>query len=306
MATRHLHVPPDSSRSTLRARQLQLRKGTLALGDLPLLMGIVNVTPDSFSDGGRYLEPAAAVDHALELAAQGADLIDVGGESTRPGAPPVAAAEELRRVLPVITALAGRLATPLSVDTSKASVAREAIAAGAQIVNDVTALTGDPAMLEVALQSGCGLCAMHTPGPPRTMQSLAHYGNVVDDVWAYLRDRRDVLTAAGIDPARLALDPGIGFGKTTEHNLVLLREAGRFHELGCPLLFGVSRKRFIGQILGRPETNRAAGTIGVALALARLGVQILRVHDVGPVRDALRMFQASGGLEMSMTTSSPN
>jgi dihydropteroate synthase len=266
---------------------------------MPLLMGIVNVTPNSFSDGGCYLEPAAAVDHALELVAQGADLIDVGGESTRPGAPPVEAAEELRRVLPVITALAGRIAAPLSIDTFKASVAREAIAAGAQIVNDVTALTGDPAMLDVALQSGCGLCAMHTPGMPQTMQSLAHYGSVVEDVLAYLRDRRDALTAAGIDPARLALDPGIGFGKTTEHNLLLLRAAGRFHELGCPLLYGVSRKRFIGEILGQPESNRTAGTIGVALALTRQGVQVLRVHDVGPVREALRMYQVAGGLGMS-------
>lgn len=299
MATRHLHVRPGSSRWPFRARHWQLRKETLALGDMPLLMGIVNVTPNSFSDGGCYLEPAAAVDHALELVAQGADLIDVGGESTRPGAPPVEAAEELRRVLPVITALAGRIAAPLSIDTFKASVAREAIAAGAQIVNDVTALTGDPAMLDVALQSGCGLCAMHTPGMPQTMQSLAHYGSVVEDVLAYLRDRRDALTAAGIDPARLALDPGIGFGKTTEHNLLLLRAAGRFHELGCPLLYGVSRKRFIGEILGQPESNRTAGTIGVALALTRQGVQVLRVHDVGPVREALRMYQVAGGLGMS-------
>jgi dihydropteroate synthase len=297
MMPRGAHLPSDRPQPAAGADRWRLRSHTLVLGDLPLLMGIVNVTPDSFSDGGRYQEPAAAVDRALELAAAGADLLDIGGESTRPGAELVDAAEELRRVLPVITALAERIATPLSIDTYKASVAREAVAAGAQIINDVTALTGDAAMLEVALQSGCGLCAMHTPGTPQSMHGPAVYGDVVNDVLAYLRGRRDALTTAGVDPARLALDPGIGFGKTTEQNLRILNQARRFHELRCPLLFGVSRKRFIGQVLGHTEAGRVAGTVGVALALARRGVQVLRVHDVGPVREALRLFQAAGGLQ---------
>ena len=290
---RHPSLQTPSAR---RAEGWRLRGHTLVLGDLPLLMGIVNVTPDSFSDGGHHLEPAAAVDYALELAAQGADILDVGGESTRPGAEPVEAGEELRRVLPVIVALAERVATPLSIDTYKASVAREALAAGAQILNDVTALTGDAAMLEVALQADCGVCAMHAPGSPPRLHGPAVYGDVVDDVLGYLRDRRDALSAAGVDRARLALDPGIGFGKTPEQNLSILNQAGRFHQLGCPLLFGVSRKRFIGHVLGHAELAYAAGTVGVALALARRGVQILRVHDVGPVRDALRLFRAAGGL----------
>jgi dihydropteroate synthase len=296
MMPRDAQLPPDCPSPAVRADRWALGRRTLVLGELPLLMGVVNVTPDSFSDAARYFEPTAAVEHALDLVAQGADILDIGGESTRPGATPVAAAEELRRVLPVITALAERIATPLSIDTYKASVAREAVAAGAQIINDVTGLS-DPAMLKVALQSDCGLCAMHTPGPPSTMQSLAVYHDVVGEVFAYLRARRDALIAAGVDAARLALDPGIGFGKTTEHNLQILNGAQRFHQLRCPLLFGVSRKRFIGQILGRAEADRAAGTIGVALALARRGVQILRVHDVAPVRDALRLYQATGGLE---------
>jgi dihydropteroate synthase len=287
----------ETPRYPPRADRWQLRDRTLSLGDLPLLMGIVNVTPDSFSDGGQFREPSAAVDHALELVAQGADILDVGGESTRPGAGPVEASEELRRVLPVVEALARRTATAVSVDTSKAVVAREAVAAGAQIINDVTGLEGDPEMLEVALRSGCGLCAMHMPGTPRTMQSLAVYRDVVQEVLDYLRTRRDWLTAAGLDPARIALDPGIGFGKTTEHNLAILRAAGRYHELGCPLLFGTSGKQFIGGVLGDLLVERTAGGIGVALALARQGVQILRVHHVAPVRQALKLFWAAGGFQ---------
>ena len=280
-----------------------MRNQTFHFGSLSLLMGVVNVTPDSFSDGGRYLDPAAAIAHGLRLATEGADLLDVGGESTRPGAAPVDVQEELRRVIPVIAGLCRQAAIPVSVDTSKAVVAREAIAAGAQVINDVTALRGDPEMLEVVVQSGAGVCVMHMQGTPRTMQSSPTYASVVREVIAFLRGRRDVLTAAGVSWDRIALDPGIGFGKTVQHNLALLSNAWQLHELGCPVLVGPSRKSFIRKILSEPgrvgpeEVNLTAGTIGVALALARQRVHILRVHDVAPVRQALTLFEESGGLE---------
>jgi dihydropteroate synthase len=274
----------------------KLRTKTLRVGRIPLLMGVVNVTPDSFSDGGRFFEPAAAVQHALRLAAEGADLLDIGGESTRPGAEAVGAEEELRRVLPVIAALVRQTAVPLSIDTSKAVVAAEAIAAGAEAINDVTALGADPKMPALAAAAGCGVSAMHMQGSPRTMQENPVYADVVGEVFDYLRRRRDALLAAGIEQSRIALDPGIGFGKTTEHNLALLRAIGRFHGLGCPLLLGVSRKRFIAQVSGSTAADRTAGTIGAALAAARQGVQILRVHDVAAMREALLLFAAAGGM----------
>ncbi len=259
-------------------------------------MGIVNVTPDSFSDGGRYLDPAAAVTHALELVRQGADLLDIGGESTRPHAKSVDEAEELRRVLPVIETLAGQVNVPLSIDTSKPVVAREALAAGAVILNDVTGLA-DPAMIEVAADSDAAVCVMHMLGTPRTMQDDPVYEDVVGEVLDFLRSRRDALMAARISQDRIALDPGIGFGKTTQHNLQLLCNVDRFHELGCPVLVGHSRKRFIGDVLGDAQADRTAGTVGSALALARGGVQILRIHDVASVRQALVLFEAGGGLQ---------
>ncbi len=274
----------------------QLRRRTLQFRSVPLVMGIVNVTPDSFSDGGRYFQPAAAVEHALRLVAEGADLLDVGGESTRPGAEPVKADEELRRVMPVLEALCPQVAVPVSIDTSKAAVAREALQAGVEVVNDITALRGDAQMLGVVVESGCGVCLAHMQGSPQTMQEDPRYDDVVAEVSAFLAARRDALLAAGVEQSRMAVDPGIGFGKTLQHNLALLRNARRLHELGCTVLVGHSRKRFIGQLLGDPATDRTAGTIGVALALARLGVQVLRVHDVGPVVQALRLFEASGGL----------
>ncbi len=260
-------------------------------------MGILNVTPDSFSDGGRYQDTSSAIDHALQLAAEGADLLDIGGESTRPYAEAVDPQTELQRVLPVIEAIARRISIPISIDTSKASVARQAIAAGAEIINDVTALLGDPEMLAVALESHAGLCVMHMLGTPQTMQDNPAYGDVVDDVLGYLRRRRDELVAAGIDIARIALDPGIGFGKTHQHNLELAARAYRLHELGCPVLVGHSRKTFIGKVIGDKQVDRTAGTIGVALSLAAQGVQILRVHDVAPVRQALELFAATGGID---------
>ena len=259
-------------------------------------MGIVNVTPDSFSDGGRFFDEASAVRHALQLAADGADLLDIGGESTRPYSDPVAAEEELRRVLPVIEKLAAEIDIPISIDTSKAAVARAAIAAGAEIVNDVTGFEGDPAMIGLAAETGVGVCAMHMQGTPQTMQDNPTYTDVVAEVRDYLRERRDALVAVGIARERICLDPGIGFGKTHEHNITLMRKCHEFHALGCPLLVGHSRKGFLGKLIGDKEADRTSGTVGAAVALAVQGVQIVRVHDVRPVREALLAFDGAGGL----------
>ncbi len=275
----------------------QLRTRRLSWQQLPLLMGIINVTPDSFSDGGRFCTPETAVEHALALVAQGADILDVGGESTRPYAEAVSADEELRRVLPVVQALRNATDVPISVDTSKAVVAQAALDLGAEIINDVTGLQGDPQMLDVVRHTGAAVCVMHMLGTPATMQDDPSYQDVVAEVRDYLRERRDQLVACGIEPARICLDPGIGFGKTTAHNLALLRHARQFVTLDCPVLIGHSRKGFIGQVLQDEKADRTAGTIGVALAVAMQGVAVLRVHDVAPVRHALQLFAACGGLE---------
>jgi len=279
-----------------RARAWQLRTRRLELPLCPLVMGIVNVTPDSFSDGGRFADTSAAVEQALRLATEGADLLDIGGESARPFADMVSADEELRRVVPVVEAVAAATQVPISIDTWKASVAREAIAAGAEVINDITALTGDAQMLPLALETQAGLCAMHMRGTPQTMQLDPRYDDVVTEVYAYLRERRDALLAAGIDRERLALDPGIGFGKTHQHSLELLAACRGLHALEQPVLVGHSRKGFIGKVIRDKEADRTAGTVGVTLALAQQGVQIIRVHDVAPVRQALLLFEASGGL----------
>jgi dihydropteroate synthase len=273
----------------------QLRSRTLPLGRRPRIMGIVNVTPDSFSDGGRFFDVEAAVAHGLRLVDEGADLLDVGGESTRPYSTPVEADEELRRVVPVIEKLAARCAVPLSIDTSKAIVARAALAAGAEIINDVTGLEGDPAMTPLAVETGAGICAMHMRGTPQTMQDDPRYDDVVAEIHAYLRQRRDRLLAAGVERKRICLDPGIGFGKTHEHNLTLAAHCGRFLDLGCPVLVGHSRKGFIGKILGDGVADRTFGTLGVSLSLAVQGVQVLRVHDVAATRQTLRLFGAVQG-----------
>ena len=260
-------------------------------------MGIVNVTPDSFSDGGEFLNPAAAVEHALELVAHGADLLDVGGESTRPYADPLSADEELRRVVPVIEALRPAAPqTPISIDTSKAAVARAALDAGAEIINDVTALAGDAEMLPLAAESAAGVVAMHMQGTPQTMQDDPRYGDVVAEILAYLAARCDALVAAGVEHDRICLDPGIGFGKTHEHNLTLMARCGRFLELGCPVLIGHSRKGFLGKLLGDKLADRDAATAGAAIACAVQGIQIVRVHNVRLVREALIAFEAAGGL----------
>ena len=265
----------------------------------PLVMGIVNVTPDSFSDGGRHADIEAAVAHGLQLVGEGADILDVGGESTRPFSEPVAAAEELRRVAEVVRRLVAETGVPVSIDTSKAVVAARALDLGAEIINDVTGLEGDPDMIQVARKSGAGICAMHMQGNPMTMQIEPRYDDVVAEVHGYLAARRDALAAAGIPLARICLDPGIGFGKSHAHNLTLMAHAGRFLDLGVPILVGHSRKGFIGRsierALGRPatEAERDGGTAGAACGLAAHGIQIVRVHAVGLERSALELFSAT-------------
>lgn len=281
-----------------RATSWRLRTRELTFGRRPLVMGVVNVTPDSFSDGGRYAETAAAIDHALALVAEGADLLDVGGESTRPYAAVVDADEELRRVLPVIQALIRQTSVPLSIDTSKAIVASAALDHGVEIVNDVTGLAGDAAMLPLVTKVQPGVCAMHMQGTPQTMQDDPRYGDVVEEIHAYLAARRDALLAAGIERDRICLDPGIGFGKTHEHNVTLMANLNRYHDLGCPLLVGPSRKGFLAKILGDKNADRDAATAGAVLSAAVQGVQVVRVHDVRIVRQALLAFDACGGLEI--------
>jgi dihydropteroate synthase len=281
----------------LRASTWQLRTKRLTFGALPLVMGIVNVTPDSFSDGGQFFGSAAAIEQGLKLLDEGAVILDIGGESTRPYSTPVGADEELQRVIPVVEAI--RRARPdaiLSIDTSKAAVARAALAAGVEIINDVTGLSGDPEMMPLAAQSQVGVCAMHMQGTPQTMQDNPAYTDIVAEIHAYLRQRRDALLAAGIARERICLDPGIGFGKTHEHNVTLMAHCHHFHDLGQPLLVGHSRKGFIGKLLGDKDAPRLFGTLGSALALAVQGVQVIRVHDVRPLQEALALFEACGGL----------
>lgn len=255
------------------------------------LMGIVNVTPDSFSDGGQFDSTAAAVEYALRLVAEGADILDIGGESTRPGATPVSLDEELRRVVPVVRELARQTQTPVSIDTSKAEVARQCLEAGAAIVNDISGLTFDADMPRVCRESSCGVIVMHIQGTPQTMQADPRYDDVVTDLCQHFSRRLDDLEAAGIARERIVLDPGIGFGKTAEHNLELLSHIANFHQLGRPVLIGHSRKRFLKKVLGRDVEERNAGTLGVSIALAAQGTDILRVHDVRATRDALLAWQ---------------
>ena len=261
----------------------------------PKVMGVVNITPDSFSDGIRLATLADALAHARRLVAEGADLLDIGGESTRPGSDPVSLDEELRRVLPVVEAVAAELDVPVSVDTTKAEVARRAIAAGASIINDITGLTGDPVMARVAADTGAGVVIMHMAGTPRTMQKNPCYADVVAEVHAFLARRVDAAEAAGIPRTRIALDPGIGFGKTIDHNLQLLRNLGRFASLGCAVLIGTSRKRFLGTITGRPVDERATASVVSSLAAALAGANVVRVHDVGPMVDAIKVWSALVG-----------
>ena len=255
------------------------------------LMGVVNVTPDSFSDGGRYLDPTAAVEHGRRLVAEGAAILDVGGESTRPGAEAVTEEEELRRVEPVVAGLA-RSGAEVSIDTSKASVAAAALDAGAAIVNDVTALRGDPEMAALCAERGATVVLMHMLGNPRTMQDEPRYDDVVAEVAAFLAERLEAAIAAGIEEERIWLDPGIGFGKTAAHNLELLRRLGELRRLGRPLLVGTSRKSFIGRADGSPVDERSGGTIASSVLAAAEGADVLRVHDVAAARQALTVAEA--------------
>jgi dihydropteroate synthase len=270
----------------------QLRNRTLTIGLRPLVMGIVNVTPDSFSDGGKWLDTSAAIAHALKLAEQGADILDIGGESTRPGAEPVPVEEELRRVVPVVTEVARLVAVPISTDTMKAEVARACLEAGAAIVNDVAGFR-DPAMIAVAKEYRAGCVVMHMPGTPQTMQQNAQYTDVVAEVTTYLQERLRVLGECGIPPEAVCLDPGIGFGKGTVHNLELLANLDRVAGLNRPVCLGVSRKGFIGKLCGRELGARDPGSLAIAcFAAARGTVHVLRVHDVSGARDAAILLEA--------------
>ena len=256
----------------------------------PLVMGIVNATPDSFSDGGQHLRRDAAITHAQQLIAEGADILDIGGESTRPGAQPVSVREELERVLPIIEGLRG-ISVPLSVDTCKPEVMRAAIAAGVHMVNDINALQ-DAAALDVVAASGCAVCLMHKQGNPQTMQQQPHYDDVVAEVGAFLRERLAAAEAAGIARERIAIDPGFGFGKTLAHNLNLLRHLGNLRELGVPVMAGLSRKSMLGAITGQDVNHRASASIAAALIAVQHGASIVRVHDVRETVDALKIWNA--------------
>jgi dihydropteroate synthase len=262
---------------------------------MPAVMGILNVTPDSFSDGGRFFTMQSAVDRAREMEDAGAAILDIGGESTRPYSQSVEQDEELRRVVPVLERLQGKVAIPISIDTTKAAVASAAIDLGAEIVNDVSGLEADPAMMELARERAVGVCAMHRQGTPQTMQDNPAYDNVVLEILEYLLARDRFLIEHGIEEQRICLDPGIGFGKTHEHNLELVRSAALFHYLNRPILVGHSRKGFIAKCLASRDVERDSGTLGVSMALAAQRIQILRVHDVAAHVRALQLFHASGG-----------
>jgi dihydropteroate synthase len=269
--------------------------GALECRPPTLVMGVLNVTPDSFSDGGRFLDHEAAVTHGLRMAEEGAAILDVGGESTRPGSDAVSVEVELARVLPVIKRVAAEVDVPVSIDTRKPEVARAAVDAGAVLVNDVSGAR-EPGMLEVVAASGAGLVLMHMLGEPKTMQAEPRYEDVLREVGAYLADRLEAAEGAGIGRDRLAVDPGLGFGKTYEHNLVVMRRIDAFLDLGVPVVVGPSRKSFIGTALGdAPIEERLEGTIGAAAWVAAKGVHVVRVHDVAPVVRALRVVDAIRG-----------
>lgn len=256
-------------------------------------MGIVNVTPDSFSDGGEFFDHERAIEHGLGLVKDGADVLDIGGESTRPGAVEVPLEEELRRVLPVVEALSG--VARISIDTTKAEVARQAVAAGARIINDVTALRGDSEMARVCAETGAEVVLMHMLGTPRTMQNDPRYKDLFGEVAEFLAVQAGIAEAAGVDRSKIWIDPGIGFGKTVDHNLELLRLVPEFVEMGFPVLVGPSRKRFIGEVAdGAHESDRLGGTIAACLSVMGGGASMVRVHDVAPVAQAIRLATAIG------------
>jgi dihydropteroate synthase len=282
----------------------QLRDRVMTPGAPALLLGIVNVTPDSFSDGGRFFDADAAVEHALRLVEQGADLLDIGGESTRPGSQPVALDEELSRVIPVIRRLAEQTSVPLSVDTNKAEVARQALEVGAHIINDITALRGDPAMPEVVRSFRAGVILMHMQGTPATMQIDPRYHDVVAEVVSFLEARLQACLDLGIARSQVVLDPGIGFGKTAEHNMLLLAHLDELRRLGRPVCLGVSRKGFLGKLGRRPPEQRLAGSLAaVCYTLLRGSAQIFRVHDVAETRDVVMLLDALRTSEQARSAS---
>jgi len=267
-------------------------KGELVMKARPLLMGVINVTPDSFYDGGRFAETGAAADQAFKLAAEGADLIDIGGESTRPGADPLPVAEELRRVVPVIEAVAGKVSVPLSIDTRKSEVARQALAAGASILNDVSALGYDPDLAKAAAAAKAPLILMHIQGTPKDMQANPHYEDLFGEVITFLSERIERAKAAGVSEDLILVDPGIGFGKTADHNLELIRDLWRLRSLGRPIVLGHSNKSFIGKVLKVEKDDRAEGSAAAAVAGVLSGAHILRVHDVKYHRRFVEMAAA--------------
>ena len=271
---------------------IQATDRTIEIGDRPLLMGVVNVTPDSFFDGGRYATTDAAVAQALRLMEEGADLLDIGAESTRPGSESVDAREEIHRLIPVVTAVAKAVGIPISVDTMKSTVARAALEAGAVIVNDVSALRNDPVMAEVIAATGAGVVLMHMQGTPKTMQVDPVYGDVVGEIADFFRERLKFCSGQGIGQSQIVLDPGIGFGKLLLHNLTLLGQLESFSTYDRPILVGVSMKAFIGQILDRPVDGRSWGTAAAVAVAVRHGAGILRVHDVATMKEVVTMAAA--------------
>jgi dihydropteroate synthase len=272
----------------LRARHFEFQFPRPAM-----VMGIVNVTPDSFSDGGKFLDADRAIEHALQLVGEGADILDIGGESTRPNAMPVSEEEELRRVLPVIRRLAGKVTVPISIDTMKPAIAQAAVKAGASIINDVAANRNEAAMWQVARESGVAYVLMHMQGTPQTMQSNPHYDDVVSELGKFYEERLSRLAGCGVSPEQIILDPGLGFGKTLEHNLELLAGLGNFRRYQRPLLIGASRKGFVGSVTGVKEaSDRLPGSLVCAMAAIEAGAQIIRTHDVAATKQALRMMEA--------------
>ncbi len=271
---------------------MNCRGKQLSFGPRTLIMGILNVTPDSFSDGGSYLDVAAAISHAKEMVEDGADIIDIGGESSRPGASPASTEEELARVLPVVEGLVDEISVHVSIDTCKSDVARRSLEAGAHIVNDITALQGDAEMAKVVVEMNAGVILMHMSGTPRTMQHSPVYNDVVSEVSSWLQRRIEEAETGGIPPDRIVIDPGIGFGKTVDHNLEILRRLDEFRHLNKPILIGTSRKSFIGKILDLPVNNRIEGTAATITWAIAHGADMVRVHDVKTMRRVARMTDA--------------
>ena len=261
--------------------------------DKPRIMGILNITPDSFSDGGKFFNFQSAIDHALQLEDEGADIIDIGGESTRPGSEPVALEDELERVIPVIQSLSERVSAKLSIDTRKTKVMREAIANGCHIINDVSALTYDKQSLNFVSQNNIPVILMHAKGDPKTMQNAPQYENVIEEIYQYLQSRISACLEAGLEKDNIIIDPGIGFGKTLQHNLSILKKLQHFHKLEVPILIGASRKRFIGEISGvnQPE-DRLPGSLATALWAFEQGAKIFRVHDIAETKQAMDIWQS--------------